>query len=123
MTCMRRPTASARSRHCELHEPRDTLGVSRSRGLEYRTENGCCNFSKAYCPFILWNMKSKKESAAQDPKMVVAVRLLLAALLGLYWSSSRVEGNQRELNVATCIFLLHHSNVYQKPEEWEFELC
>lgn len=32
-----------------------------------------------------------RRSASQD--MAVAVRVLLAALLGVYWSSSRVEGN------------------------------
>ena len=71
--------------------------------------------------YLIHVNEAKKESASQE--MVVAVRVLLAALLGLYWSSSRVEGNQRELNVANCIFLLHHSNVYQKPEGWKFELC
>ena len=36
-----------------------------------------------------------RSSHAHD--VAVAVRVLLAALLGLYWSSSRVEGNHREL--------------------------
>ena len=37
-------------------------------------------------------------------EMAVVVRVLLAALLGLYWSSSRVEGNHRfeGLHITVC---------------------
>ena len=41
-------------------------------------------------------------------EMAVAVRVLLAALLGLYWRSSDVDGKYRELT-STYKCLLHYS--------------
>ena len=53
--------------------------------------------------------------------MAVAVRVLLAALSGLYWSSTRVEGTHRELNRITgykipVIFRFLH-NYYTAHEQ------
>ena len=50
-------------------------------------------------------------------EMAVAVRVLLAALLGFYWSSSRVEGNYRKLHLDTTIsYITHmHIRIYASP--------
>ena len=56
----------------------------------------------------------------------MAVRVLLAALLVLYWSSSRVEGNQRELNVAVYIpaSFCYITQMYIRSQKGgNFELC
>ena len=39
---------------------------------------------------------------ATAQEMAVAVCVLLAALLGLYWNSSHVEGNPKEIKKTTC---------------------
>ena len=49
-------------------------------------------------------------NAKSPHEMAVAVRVLLVALLGLYWSSSRVEGNSRDL-ISTHKCLLHYLNI------------
>ena len=49
-------------------------------------------------------MRICSASSQLSQEMAVAVGVLLAALVGLYWSSSRVEGNATKFNI-TCYAL------------------
>ena len=64
---------------------------------------------------VVMHMRNRIHIEAQE--MAVAVRVLLVALLGLYWSSSHIEGNRRELHLHTTVsYFTHvHMRIHASP--------